>query len=129
MSQTLLFGDVDVEELDTRNFSYGQEMPSGIWNHKPTGEIVWKVLLFLPIVVFGLVGNFLIMLVIYKFKQTRNCTNLFIGNMALADFFATLLLTWAALANDLFQNYPLGAFYCRIESFAKGESMSPITTN
>lgn len=42
--------------------------------------------------------------------------------MAIADFFALLLLPWAGLTSDLYQNYVMGAFYCKFEGFAKGKS-------
>ena len=79
----------------------------------------WKVLLFLPLVILSICGNYLIIHVLYKFKQTRSCANIFIGNMAIADLLSTIFLTGPGVASNIYYNYPLGAFYCRFESFFK----------
>lgn len=62
-------------------------------------------------------GNYLIIHVLYKFKQTRSSANIFIGNMAVADLLSTIFLTWPGVMRNINYNYPLGAFYCQFESF------------
>lgn len=111
-----------------------EECDHVMWGQKPVGEIglwslfnlqmsmlkpdnlaVGKVVLFIPIIILGLLGNFLILWVLYKFKQTRSCVNIFIGNMALADLLATILLPWAGVIQNVHENDVLGRFYCHAE--------------
>lgn len=66
----------------------------------------------------SLSGNYLILHVLYKFKQTRKCANIFIGNMAIADLLSTIFLTLPGIATSVHYNYPLGD-YCKYESVLK----------
>ena len=77
------------------------------------------MLLFLPLVLLSTCGNYLILHILYKFKQTRTSSNIFIGNMAIADLLSTLALTGPGVAVSIYSNYPLGSFYCQFESFFK----------
>lgn len=54
-----------------------------------------------------------------RFRQTRSYVNIFIGNMAAADLISTLFLSWSEIVYESFQNYVLGATYCKLESAAK----------
>ncbi|KAI1291840.1 Neuropeptide FF receptor 2 [Halotydeus destructor] len=114
-------GSIIVDPDDPWSFNSLIYVQDVIWNARPFSEVIWRVLLNIPIVVLGILGNLLIISVVYKFKQTRNCTNLFICNMALADLLATLCCSWASLfqAGVIYQNYVLGPFYCWFEGFMK----------
>ena len=67
----------------------------------------------------SVVGNLLVVFVLFRFKQTRSSVNLFIGNMAVADLLSTVCLSWASLTESLFQNYPNGPFICQYGDFFK----------
>lgn len=71
------------------------------------------------LVFISVCGNVLIIHVLYKFKQTRTCANILIGNMALADLLSTIFLSLPGIVVDVHTNYPLGSFYCQYESVFK----------
>ncbi|XP_015781918.1 neuropeptide Y receptor type 2 [Tetranychus urticae] len=90
-----------------------------IWVHKSYLEMSLKILIFLIIIAISFIGNYLILIVMIKFKNSRNCTNLFICNMAIADLMTTLFSAWTSLQENLFQNYTLGPVFCKIETSSK----------
>lgn len=92
-----------------------------IWVHKSYLEMSLKILIFLIIIAISFIGNYLILIVMIKFKNSRNCTNLFICNMAIADLMTTLFSAWTSLQENLFQNYTLGPVFCKIETSSKGK--------
>ncbi|XP_074600111.1 QRFP-like peptide receptor [Brevipalpus obovatus] len=106
--------------IQTENYSgLYYQLDRDVWVHKPIWEMCLKSFLFFVITVVSLIGNFLIVRVIVRFKNSRNCTNLFICNMAIADLGTTITCAWAACVNNLFQNYVLGSFFCEIETSGK----------
>lgn len=96
-----------------------------VWVHKPYWEMILKSSLFIIIILISLIGNFMIIRVIIKFKKSRHQTNLFICNMAIADLCTTLVCAWAALIDNLFQNYVLGPIFCKTETPTKGIQLTP----
>lgn len=117
-----MFNISDIEMIVDNNDYQMMNFSDPIWLRKSSGEMAWKITLFLPILILSVVGNSLIIYVIFKFPQSRNCTNLFICNMAIADFFATFFCAWAILTTNLYQNYVLGSIYCQFEGFSKGKT-------
>lgn len=105
---------------NTSIISYQNQVP--IWGHKSYLEMSLKVLLFLIIITISCIGNYFIVIVIIKFKNSRNCTNIFICSMAIADLLTTLMFAWTSCIENLFQNYVLGPFFCKTESSAKGKA-------
>ncbi|KAJ8916121.1 hypothetical protein NQ315_004488 [Exocentrus adspersus] len=105
-----------------------------IWITKDASELVIKTSIFLPVVIFGLFGNILVIYILVKNQHIRTPTNLLIGNMALADLLSLLIDPWVVLTYDFFQNYQLGKVGCQGESamecsilIASVISMSAIT--
>lgn len=110
-----------MEEVASGNFSQ-RLFADGckLWKQREPLDMTLKILLFAIIVIISGIGNSLIVYVVIKFEKTRNCTNLFICNMAIADLLASLFCAYPGLATNLFQNYMLGPFYCKFEGFSKG---------
>ncbi|XP_018566370.1 neuropeptide Y receptor type 2 isoform X3 [Anoplophora glabripennis] len=94
----------------------GTRFINTIWISKDASEIVTKITIFLPIVIFGLFGNILVIYILVKNPNIRTPTNLLIGNMALADLLSLLIDPWVVLTYDTFQNYQLGRIGCQGES-------------
>lgn len=44
--------------------------------------------------------------------------------MALADLITLLIGPWMLLVNDCYQNYVLGAFFCKIQGFIQGKKVT-----
>lgn len=88
-----------------------------IWLHKPNGEITWKIATFLPLIAFGLYGNFTMVYLIAANRSLRTPTNLIIANMAVADLLTLLVCPAMFMLNDFYQNYQLGCVGCKLEGF------------
>lgn len=70
---------------------------------------------FVPVVLWGILGNILLLYIIISFRHLRSPTNLLIANMAAADLSSLMIHPWVFLVYDLFQNYQLGEFGCKAE--------------
>lgn len=86
-----------------------------IWVVVNPSQIIIKTSLFLPVVIWGILGNLALLYVIFKNRHIRTPTNMLIGNMAAADLASLLIHPWVFLIYDFFQNYQLGEFGCKIE--------------
>jgi len=72
-----------------RNTSFGKMVP--IWGCAPPFEIAWKSLVVFLICLVGLVGNFLVVfLVLRQPKIRQQPVNIYIVNLAIADFLTVL---------------------------------------
>lgn len=65
------------------------------------------------------VGNALIVVVLYRTIAIRTSANIFIGNMAIADFLQCLMFTVTGIGTSIQHNYPMGGFWCRSDTFLK----------
>lgn len=86
-----------------------------LWNVEPPSEIVIKCALLVPVVLWGIIGNFLLLTVILRNRHLRSPATILIGNLALVDLTALLIHPWVFLIYDIFQNYELGKFGCKVE--------------
>ena len=91
-----------------------------IWLHIPEGEIIVKICTFIPVLIFGLIGNYVIVRLIVLNRSLRTPTNLIIANMAVADFLTLLICPVLFMINDFYQNYMLGSVGCKMEGFLEG---------
>ena len=74
--------------------------------------------------IIGLLGNVLVMYVVWSSKAMRTTTNYFLVNLALSDLMVTLSCMWVRLVDDLSEGWVLGGFFCRFNSFAQGKVMN-----
>ncbi|EDV98109.1 neuropeptide FF receptor 2 [Drosophila grimshawi] len=88
-----------------------------IWLRIPSGEIAWKVCSFLPLIIFGLYGNSVMIYLIAANRTLRTPTNLIVANMAVADCLTLLICPTMFMINDFYQNYQLGYVGCKMEGF------------
>ena len=64
---------------------------SVVWDHRLIAEIILKSIIVLIIIIVGLIGNFtVIFLVLKRPKIRQQPVNIFIVNLAIADFLTTL---------------------------------------
>lgn len=85
-------------------------------------EIIWKVALFVLIILTAVTGNILIIVVVAWNKRLRTTTNYYIVNLAVSDLLVTIWCTWVYLVNNLTEGFVLGAFFCKFNTFAQGMS-------
>lgn len=93
------------------------KFPKEIWIHIPDWEWTLKVVTFVPVILFGLIGNALLVTIILRNRYLRTPTNLLILNMATADFATLLICPIMVMCRDFFQNYVLGRVGCKSEGF------------
>lgn len=99
--------------MDTTKYAF----PNEIWYRIPQAEFNLKVATFVPIIVFGLIGNFLLITIVMRNRSLKTPTNLLIANMAAADLATLLICPIMVMYRDFFQNYELGAIGCKMEGF------------
>ena len=87
----------------------------------PLWEALVKVLVCSNIVLLSLVGNILVILVVIYNKRLRTTTNYFIVNLAVSDLLVTCSCSWVTVAADLTDQWILGSFFCKFNSFAQGK--------
>ncbi|KAI2797268.1 hypothetical protein BLOT_011249 [Blomia tropicalis] len=91
-----------------------------IWGHAPPIEIALKSTLVFMICLVGLISNLLVILIVLRQPKIRQHTvNIYIVNLAIADFLTTLFTPIDALVTNIFQNYELGPVMCKLEIFIK----------
>ena len=88
-----------------------------IWFRISDVSLGIKVGTFIPIILFGLFGNFIIIHLIVQNRSLRTPPNLLIANMAVADFLTLLICPAMFMMNDFYQNYQLGWLGCKMEGF------------
>lgn len=72
------------------------------------------------IILLALIGNIVVILVVARNKRMHTPTNYFIVNLAVSDILVTSMCTWVHLVHDVTEGWVLGAFFCKINSFAQG---------
>jgi neuropeptide FF receptor 2 len=87
----------------------------------PVWEVAVKSATFAPVIIFGCIGNFILLYIIYKNRGLRTPTNLLIANMAFADFLTVLVPPLLFMFHNFFQNYVLGSLGCKLEGFLLGK--------
>ncbi|CAF0976778.1 unnamed protein product [Adineta steineri] len=83
-------------------------------------QILYRIIvliLFSLVYVIGLVGNGLLIFIVFRQKNLRTVPNLLVVSLALGDFlFVLFCVPFGAVAYSL-EYYPFSTFYCRFENF------------
>ena len=109
-------GDGEFSMYDTQDIPYPIEIPK-----RPLWEIIVKCVAYGIIMLLALVGNVLVVFIVWQNKRMRTTTNYFIVNLAVSDLMVTSSCTWVHLVDNLTENWVLGAFFCKFNSFAQGK--------
>ncbi|XP_054737098.1 neuropeptide FF receptor 2 isoform X2 [Anastrepha obliqua] len=106
-------------EKDTKLINYSDvNFPEDrIWTRIPDWDITLKISTFVPVIIFGFYGNFVILQLIVLNRALRTPTNMLVVNMAIADMVTLLICPVMFMINDFYQNYQLGSFGCKTEGF------------
>ncbi len=105
---------------ETRYLNY-----PGIFKETPMWEIVVKATFYVIIILVALLGNLAVVATIWKKQRLHTTTNYYLVNLAVSDLMVTLSCTWVHLVDDLTENWVLGAFFCRINSFVQSKQQFP----
>ncbi|XP_077401507.1 neuropeptide Y receptor Y2, like [Vanacampus margaritifer] len=95
------------------------------------GVQVVLIAAYSAIILLGLVGNSLVIYVIYRFKTLRTVTNFFIANLAVADLLVNALCLPFTLVYTLQGEWQFGGVLCFLVPFAQGLAVhvSTLTLN
>ncbi|XP_064618293.1 substance-P receptor-like [Liolophura sinensis] len=105
---------VEFMEYDLRSVPYPRPRHSLPW-----WEITLKVFFYVVIILIALIGNVMVIVVVIRDKRMRTTTNFYIVNLATSDLLVILSCAWVHLVNSLSDNWVLGAFFCKVNSFAQ----------
>lgn len=97
------------------------DFPSPLWLMIPEWEVAVKVSTFIPIILFGILGNVMLLNVIIRNRALQTPTNLLLANMAVADFLVLTICSVMFLFKDFYQNFLLGAIGCKMEGYVQGD--------
>uniref|UniRef100_A0A8C5ASB0 Neuropeptide Y receptor type 2 n=1 Tax=Gadus morhua TaxID=8049 RepID=A0A8C5ASB0_GADMO len=98
---------------------------------KILGVQVVLILAYSTIIVLGVLGNSLVIYVIYRFKTLRTVTNFFIANLAVADLLVNTLCLPFTLVYTLLGDWKFGSALCFLLPYAQGLAVhvSTVTLN
>ncbi|XP_052829131.1 QRFP-like peptide receptor [Octopus bimaculoides] len=85
----------------------------------PLWEIIVKTLFYVIVIVLATAGNCLVIAVVYTNTRMQTTTNFYIVNLAASDLLVTLSCSWVHLVSSLNEDWVLGAFFCKFNSFAQ----------
>ena len=99
---------------NTSNFIQGNSTTRLIYGHE---EAIVQAVFLGIIVVFGVAGNLYICNVVYKNKNLRNPTFVFLANLAVANIGALTLCTPFPILNSIRRRFALEQYWCVINGF------------
>ena len=91
----------------------------------PVWEMAVKISFCALITLLALIGNLVVVNIVWKNKKMHTTTNYYIVNLAVSDLMVTISCTWVHLVDNLTEGWVLGAFFCKFNSFAQGKYMKP----
>lgn len=100
---------------------YKYDFPKKLWLIKPTWELALKITTFIPFIILGIIGNFLLLNIISRNRALKTPINLLLANMSAADLITIIVGPILFMFNDFYQVYQLGPFGCKFEGFLEGK--------
>ena len=80
---------------NTINFTSPEHLSESLYSY---GERIFVAITWALITLFGTVGNSLVIAAVLFSQKLRTATNVFVVNLAVADFLTSLFLTWSVVA-------------------------------
>ncbi|XP_015200024.1 neuropeptide Y receptor type 2 [Lepisosteus oculatus] len=116
----------------TSTTSFNEQVPLDLEDStKLIGVQVILILAYSTIILLGVIGNSLVIYVVYKFKTMRTVTNFFISNLAVADLLVNTLCLPFTLIYTLLGEWKFGQILCFLLPYAQGLAVhvSTVTLN
>lgn len=107
-----------INKIDFSKFDFPRE----IWFSKSSTEILYKLLILLPILLFGAIGNLVLLNIISRNRALHTPTNHILANMISADTLTLLFCPVTFVCSDFFQNFILGPIGCKMDGFLQGST-------
>ncbi|KAL0970671.1 hypothetical protein UPYG_G00245490, partial [Umbra pygmaea] len=111
---------------------YGHSSLAGLGDStKLVGVQAVLILAYSTIILLGVLGNSLVIYVVYRFKTLRTVTNFFIANLAVADLLVNTLCLPFTLVYTLLGEWKFGQVLCFLLPYAQGLAVhvSTVTLN
>lgn len=107
-------GSIDYDEYYLERIPYPRKL-----KQYPVWEILLKIFIYVLVIVMATTGNCLVITVVFTNSRMRTTTNYYIVNLAASDLLVTLSCSWVHLVSSLNEDWVLGAFFCKFNSFAQ----------
>ncbi|ESO05895.1 hypothetical protein HELRODRAFT_64605 [Helobdella robusta] len=91
---------------------------------QPTHTIVIFVCVYALVIAVGLLSNAMIVMVICCFPPMRSSTNIFLGNLAMADMMVSSFVVPFNLFDNIFQEWHFGPVVCKLFPYLQGVAVS-----
>lgn len=105
----------------TKEIDFSQlNFPREIWFAKPSVEIAYKLIILVPIILCGIIGNLLLLNIVFRNRALHTPTNYILVNMIAADTLTLIACPVMFICSDFFQNFVLGPLGCRMDGFLQG---------
>ncbi|XP_050436017.1 neuropeptide SIFamide receptor-like [Adelges cooleyi] len=114
-------GDTDSAPV---GYDDGGTGPGELWyRHSPAMTAVY-CFAYTMVFLVGLVGNLLVVSVVFRSPRMRNVTNYFIVNLAVADILVLVFCLPATLLSNIYVPWILGEYMCKIVPYIQGVSVA-----
>lgn len=87
----------------------------------PAWEIAVKISIVGSMELIAIVGNLLIILIVWRNKKMRSVTNYYIVNMAVSDLCVAAFSIWMHLVDDVTEGWKVGGFLCKFNPFVQSK--------
>ena len=105
----------------TKEIDFSQlDFPHEIWFAIPNAEIAYKLIILLPIILCGFIGNLLLLNIVFRNRALHTPTNYILVNMIAADTLTLVACPVMFICSDFFQNFVLGPLGCKMDGFLQG---------
>ncbi|XP_050401097.1 galanin receptor 2b [Patella vulgata] len=78
------------------------------------------IVLYLPVFLIGVVGNASMVFIVATSRRLRSVTNLYLSNMAVADFAVCIVCIPMAVGQAVYSVWIYGEFMCKMTAFLQG---------
>lgn len=100
-----------------------------IEEHVTPGVIEWIIVILYSVIFFvGLLGNGLVCFVVIRVSYMRTVVNIFIVNLAVADFLVLLVCLPPSVLTDITESWYLGEVMCKMVPFLQVWYLFPPTS-
>ncbi|XP_012944206.1 QRFP-like peptide receptor [Aplysia californica] len=83
----------------------------------PAWEIALKILFYVLAILLDIVGNSLVIIIMFVNQRMRTTTNVLILNLAVSDFMVGISCMWIHVGAQISPEWPFGHFMCKFSTF------------
>ncbi|XP_018010380.2 QRFP-like peptide receptor [Hyalella azteca] len=111
-----------VLNLSTVEYFANFTMDASTWSTTDWSTVI-RITCIVLLFISSIIGNTIVVIVVFWSPNLKTSLNFYLVNLAIADLFITCVCIWNHLVKNIFYNYPLGPFMCRIGSFVQASCL------